>query len=73
MRFFGIASLFCVVAAASWAQNTSEITGTVVDSSGLAVPGAQVEVTQTTTGLTRATVTGVDGTLGECLPHCLRG
>jgi hypothetical protein len=33
----------------------------VVDASGLAVPGAQVEVTQTSTGLTRATVTGADG------------
>ncbi|HEY6343822.1 MAG TPA: carboxypeptidase-like regulatory domain-containing protein [Bryobacteraceae bacterium] len=60
MRFFGVWLLLCSVAL--WAQNTSEITGTVVDSSGLAVPGAQVEVTQITTGLTRATVTGVDGT-----------
>ena len=49
MRFFGIALLMCAVGLR--AQNTSQITGTVVDASGLAVPGAQVEVTQPTTGL----------------------
>ena len=40
---------------------TSQIAGTVQDSSGLAVPGAQVKVIQTDTGLTRTADTGADG------------
>src|ERR1700674_4471268 len=46
-----------------WAQSAavSQISGTVQDSSGLAVPGAQVMVTQTATGASRNTVSGPDG------------
>src|ERR1700680_3791582 len=46
-----------------WAQavSTSQISGTVQDSSGLAVPGAEVKVTQTDTGAIRAVVSGPDG------------
>jgi hypothetical protein len=46
-----------------WAQavSTSEIKGTVQDSSGSAVPGAEVKVTQTGTGLIRTVITGTDG------------
>src|SRR5579862_9673283 len=40
---------------------TSQIAGTVQDSSGLGVPGAQVKVIQTDTGLTRTADTGADG------------
>src|SRR5712691_8448818 len=39
----------------------SQISGTVQDSTGLAVPGAQVIVTQTGTGVTRTATTGPDG------------
>jgi hypothetical protein len=39
----------------------SQIQGTVVDASGLAVPEAMVQVTNTATGLKRAATTGSDG------------
>ncbi len=45
---------------------TSQIAGTVEDSSGLAVPGAQVKIVQKNTGLTRSADTGADG--GYLLP-----
>jgi hypothetical protein len=47
----------------AWSQAVSvaQISGTVQDATGLAVPGAQVKVTQTATGLTRTTDTGADG------------
>jgi len=46
-----------------WAQaiSTSQINGTVQDSSGLAVPGAEVKATQTATGLVRTVTSGADG------------
>jgi hypothetical protein len=46
-----------------WAQASagSQITGTVEDSSGSAIVGAVVRVTQTETGFTRAAETGIDG------------
>jgi hypothetical protein len=50
----------CMVA---WTQaiSTSQINGTVRDSSGLAVPEAEVKATQTATGLVRSATTGADG------------
>jgi hypothetical protein len=42
--------------------STSQIAGRVQDSSGLAIPGAQVTVTQTDTGATRTAQTEADGT-----------
>ena len=52
-----------VVSVAAWCQavSTSQITGIVQDSTGLAVPGADVKVTQTDTGLTRTATTPPDG------------
>lgn len=45
-----------------WAQgSTAQISGTVRDATGLAVPGADVKVTQTATGASRAVVTGTEG------------
>src|ERR1051326_2134234 len=43
------------------AQNVSQISGTVKDASGAAVPGAQVTVTQTDTGLTRTAESDASG------------
>lgn len=40
---------------------TSQISGTVQDSTGLAVPGADVKVIQTDTGMTRTAQSGADG------------
>jgi hypothetical protein len=51
-----------IACAAVWAQgSTSQINGTVRDSSGLAVPGATVKVTQTATGGVRTVTSSADG------------
>jgi len=44
-----------------WGQATSQISGTVTDQTGLAVPGAEVKVTQTATGAVRTVTAGADG------------
>jgi len=44
-----------------YAQSVSQITGTVRDASGLAVPAAEVTATQTGTGLARTATTSADG------------
>src|SRR3954464_3548152 len=58
--------LTVVILVASWivtgrAQTQGGITGTVTDSSGAAVPGASVTVTNTATRGTRHTTTNADG------------
>jgi len=45
---------------AAWAQ-TSQINGTIRDSSGAAIPGAAVKATQTATGVVRNATSGADG------------
>jgi hypothetical protein len=50
--------LTCSVA---WAQSTAQISGTVRDQSGAVLPGVQVTLTQTATGLTRSGVTDESG------------
>jgi carboxypeptidase family protein len=69
MRYLASALLAYVLTCAGlFAQTaaTAQISGTVLDSSGLAVPGAQVTATQTGTGVTRTALTGTDG--GYVLP-----
>ena len=63
MKLWFTASLALLLAASIFAQSasTSQISGTVQDSSGLGVPGAQVKVIQTDTGLTRTADSGTDG------------
>jgi hypothetical protein len=46
---------------------TAQIQGTVLDSTGAAVPGADVKATQTGTGATRTVTSGADG--GYVLPN----
>jgi hypothetical protein len=45
---------------AMWAQ-TSQISGTVKDPSGSAIPGAAIKATQTATGVVRTATSGADG------------
>ncbi len=53
---------------AIWAQSsTSQISGVIRDSTGLSIPGAEVKVTQSATGLVRTATTGTDG--GYVLPN----
>ena len=55
-------TLVCLFAcAAAWAQSTAQIHGTIQDSTGAAVPGAEVKATQTATGVTRTTTSAADG------------
>ena len=57
----GISLIFLLACATAWAQGTAQIHGTVQDSSGSAVPGAEVKVTQTDTGASRTVASGGDG------------
>jgi hypothetical protein len=65
MRFLRTA--VCVLLAALWAstaafaQDTGQITGTVHDSSGAVLPGANVTVSNKSTGLNRLTVSNSSG------------
>src|SRR5579864_7231035 len=59
-----------LASAAMWAQ-TAQINGIVKDSSGLAIPGAEIKVTQTATGVVRTTTSGSDG--GYVLPNLPTG
>jgi hypothetical protein len=52
---------FVLIVAGLYAQGTSQISGTVRDSSGLAVSGATVQVTQSDTGAVRTVMTAADG------------
>src|SRR5215467_2989145 len=44
-----------------WAQGTAQISGTVADSSGARLPGAEVTATQTATGVTRSVISNESG------------
>ena len=61
---FGAAALLVLFAdgASAQAVASSQISGIVKDSSGGALPGADVTVTKTDTGMVRSTVTEADGT-----------
>lgn len=57
------AVLFSLCASASlWAQATAQMHGTVQDTSGAAVSGAEVKATQTDTGVSRTVNSETDGT-----------
>ena len=46
MRLLAVGSLGLLLCSLVWPQATSQISGTVRDQSGLAIPGAEVKVTQ---------------------------
>ena len=51
-----------ITCAAVWGQaSTAQINGTIRDASGLAVPSAEIKVTQTATGAGRTAISGADG------------
>jgi hypothetical protein len=54
-------SVLCFLACASALAQTSQINGTVRDTSGLAIPTATIKATQTATGIVRSTSSGADG------------
>ena len=64
-RVLGVAlgGLFIAVLGCSlvWAQATAQISGTVKDQSGAVLPGVEIHVTQTETGVVRDAVTNETG------------
>jgi Carboxypeptidase regulatory-like domain/TonB dependent receptor len=58
----GISLLMTFVCANVWGQATASIGGTVSDATGARIPGVEVAVTQTDTGVSRTTVTNETGT-----------
>jgi len=60
-----IALLIVTFCAAAWAQDTGSITGTVKDSSGATVAGADVQITSPDHGIDRHTVTNSQGDYNE--------
>ncbi len=62
MKRFTLALLFtCLIALNAFSQTTSAISGRVADPGGGAIPGAQVQVTNTDTNAVRTLQTGPDG------------
>src|SRR5207253_4514859 len=51
----------CILAGAAYGQSTAQVSGAVKDQTGAVLPGAEVRMTQTETGLTRSTVTDETG------------
>src|SRR6266571_4023129 len=59
---FVLAGLFMAVACANvWAQATAQISGSVQDSSGAVLPGAEITATQTDTAGSRMTISNETG------------
>src|SRR5262245_50598182 len=57
-----VALLFCGLACgAVWAQSTAQVSGAVKDQTGAVLPGAEVTLTQTDTGLKRTALTDETG------------
>jgi hypothetical protein len=57
-----LAGLISVIGCGSaWAQATAQISGSVQDSSGAVLPGAEITATQTETGISRMTLTNETG------------
>jgi len=56
-----ISLLFLLTSAGAWGQSTAQIHGTVQDSTGAGVPGAEIKATQTDTGTVRTVVSGTAG------------
>ena len=58
-----ILAIFVLVATCGdiWGQATAQISGSVKDQSGAALPGVEITVTQTDTGVTRSAVTNETG------------
>src|ERR1035437_3705742 len=59
MAAFSLVALLCVPGFAQ--TTTADLLGIVTDSSNAAVPGAQVELKNQTTGFVRTTVSGPEG------------
>jgi hypothetical protein len=61
MRIIRFAVVFAFACAIAWAQATSQIQGTVEDTSGAVIPGVEVKATHAETGIARTAVSNEDG------------
>jgi hypothetical protein len=62
VKFFVVATATLAFACTfAWGQGTAQISGTVADSSGARLPGAEVTATQTATGATRNVISNEAG------------
>jgi hypothetical protein len=61
-RVFSIGLLiFALTDGVVWAQGTAQISGSVKDSTGAVLPGVEITVTQTATGINRNAITDETG------------
>ena len=62
-KFIGAILCVLIASTAVWAQATAgaQVSGTVTDESGNTVPGVEITVTQSETGLTRTAVSSAEG------------
>jgi len=61
MKTVRLSIVMAFACALAWAQATSQIQGIVQDTSGAVVPGIEVKVTQTETGIARTAISSEDG------------
>src|SRR4026208_1626409 len=64
-------AVFVLNCGSIWAQGTAQISGTVKDQTGAVLPGVEVTVTQTDTGVARNTSTNETGSF--VLPNLVVG
>src|SRR5438105_4939260 len=57
----GLVCLLIACSAVVAQTSTAQISGTVQDETGSAIPGAQIRATQSATGATRMVISGADG------------
>src|ERR1700745_791108 len=67
MRGVALAACILLLTVVAWGQSTAQINGNIRASSGLAVPGATIKVTQTATAAVRTVTSGADG--GYVIPN----
>src|SRR5437016_4934386 len=60
--FFVLISSIALLSTTVWGQATAQISGTIHDPSGAVLPGVELKVTQSETGITRMTISNETGT-----------
>lgn len=61
LSIFALVAVVCTLCVSAWGQATTSLHGTVTDTSGAAIAGAKVTLTQTATGTSRDTTTNATG------------
>ncbi len=61
-RSFYVGLLICILAGSAYAQGLTSVRGVVTDTTGAVIPGVEVTVTNSATGLSRSAITNDTGT-----------